>query len=174
MFPLGVYIFFLLILIFVLFICSFVHFSISSALKSDSLGMINHGLCIPFGVGTRYHVLPEHLLCQSKGQVKNIFWLKVCAQTEERQRWNKLETGRKKKKHPRKVKVWVCEGRGKQEACTVCVCRRKRAGSLSGKEDIWERKERKSERKTKAESRTGIDREWGKVRDSGKRKQCEW
>lgn len=27
--------------------------------------------------------------------------------------------------------------------------------------------------KTKAESRTGKYREWGKVRDSAKRKQCE-
>ena len=119
-FPPGVlYIFFLPISISVLFICSFVHFSISSALKIRFPGYDKSPAMYSFWSWNKvYRVLPAHLLCQSKGQVENIFFfffflrLKVCAKSEERQGWNRLESERKKKKsHTQKVKVCISEGR---------------------------------------------------------------
>lgn len=56
-------------------------FPVSSKLKSGSVGVINQRICFPFGVGTSYCILPAHLLCQSRGRLKNIFLFKVCAKT---------------------------------------------------------------------------------------------
>lgn len=97
----------LLILIFTFY---FGQFFISSKLKSDSVDVISHGIRFPFGVGVNSCILQAHLLCQSKGQLKNIFIFKVCTKTGERQRWNKLKVGALEKQHVRKVKVCRTEG----------------------------------------------------------------
>lgn len=135
----------------------------SSKLKSDSVGVISYGIRFPFGVGANSRILPAHLLCQSKGQLKNIFKFKVWTKTGERQRWNKLKGGGLEKQHLRKVKV--CRTEGDKEG----DWRRGRVFRASGKEDIWGKGEKrggKRQRNTKTGRRTGIDRESSKVRDS--------